>query len=231
MNTILMIDDDKELCSLIKKCLDNEKISTLVAFRGSEGLKVLGENNDNLSLIILDVMLPDLDGFSILKKVREISNVPVLMLTAKNSEEDKIIGLRTGADDYLTKPFSINELTARVDSLIRRFTKFNNTPDKHHLLLKGMTIDIDNRIVCVNDKQIDLTGKEFDLLSFLANNKGRVYTKKQIYTQVWEDEYAFDDSNLMSFISKLRKKIEPNPDNAFYIQTVRGVGYRFNREV
>ncbi len=233
MNTILMIDDDKELCSLIKKCLDNEEMSTLVAFSGSLGLKVLGENKDNLSLIILDVMLPDLDGFSILKRVREISNVPVLMLTAKNSEEDKIIGLRTGADDYLTKPFSINELTARVDSLIRRFTTLNNTPDtqKGNLILKGMTIDIDNRIVCVNDKQIDLTGKEFDLLLFLANNKGRVYTKKQIYTQVWENDYAFDDSNIMSFISKLRKKIEPNPDNTFYIQTVRGVGYRFNREV
>lgn len=233
MNTILMIDDDKELCSLIKKCLDNEEMSTLVAFSGSLGLKVLGENKDNLSLIILDVMLPDLDGFSILKRVREISNVPVLMLTAKNSEEDKIIGLRTGADDYLTKPFSINELTARVDSLIRRFTTLNNTPDtqKGNLILKGMTIDIDNRIVCVNDKQIDLTGKEFDLLLFLANNKGRVYTKKQIYTQVWENDYAFDDSNIMSFISKLRKKIEPNTDNTFYIQTVRGVGYRFNREV
>lgn len=233
MNTILMIDDDKELCSLIKKCLDNEEMSTLVAFSGSLGLKVLGENKDNLSLIILDVMLPDLDGFSILKRVREISNVPVLMLTAKNSEEDKVIGLRTGADDYLTKPFSINELTARVDSLIRRFTTLNNTPDtqKGNLILKGMTIDIDNRIVCVNDKQIDLTGKEFDLLLFLANNKGRVYTKKQIYTQVWENDYAFDDSNIMSFISKLRKKIEPNPDNTFYIQTVRGVGYRFNREV
>lgn len=233
MNTILMIDDDKELCSLIKKCLDNEEMSTLVAFSGSLGLKVLGENKDNLSLIILDVMLPDLDGFSILKRVREISNVPVLMLTAKNSEEDKVIGLRTGADDYLTKPFSINELTARVDSLIRRFTTLNKTPDtqKGNLILKGMTIDIDNRIVCVNDKQIDLTGKEFDLLLFLANNKGRVYTKKQIYTQVWEDDYAFDDSNIMSFISKLRKKIEPNPDNTFYIQTVRGIGYRFNREV
>lgn len=233
MNTILMIDDDKELCSLIKKCLDNEEMSTLVAFSGSLGLKVLGENKDNLSLIILDVMLPDLDGFSILKRVREISNVPVLMLTAKNSEEDKVIGLRTGADDYLTKPFSINELTARVDSLIRRFTTLNKTHDtqKGNLILKGMTIDIDNRIVCVNDKQIDLTGKEFDLLLFLANNKGRVYTKKQIYTQVWGDDYAFDDSNIMSFISKLRKKIEPNPDNTFYIQTVRGVGYRFNREV
>ncbi|MBN8049156.1 MAG: response regulator transcription factor [Paraclostridium dentum] len=231
MNTVLIIDDDKELCSLIKKCLDNEEISTLITFSGSEGLKVLGENKDNLSLIILDVMLPDLNGFSILKKIREVSNVPVLMLTAKNSEEDKIIGLRTGADDYLTKPFSINELTARVDSLIRRFTKFNNIPDKHNLILKGMIIDIDNRIVCVNDKQIDLTGKEFDLLSFLASNKGMVFTKKQIYTQVWKDEYAFDDSNIMSFISKLRKKIEPNPDNAFYIQTVRGVGYRFNREV
>ena len=94
-----------------------------------------------------------------------------------------------------------------------------------------MIIDKDNRIVCVNDKHIDLTGKEFDLLLFLANNKGRVYTKKQIYTQVWENDYAFDDSNIMSFISKLRKKIEPNPDNTFYIQTVRGVGYRFNREV
>ena len=233
MNTILMIDDDKELCSLIKKCLDNEEMSTLVAFSGSLGLKVLGENKDNLSLIILDVMLPDLEGFSILKRVREISNVPVLMLTAKNSEEDKVIGLRTGADDYLTKPFSINELTARVDSLIRRFTTLNKTHDtqKGNLILKGMTIDIDNRIVCVNDKQIDLTGKEFDLLLFLANNKGRVYTKKQIYTQVWENDYAFDDSNIMSFISKLRKKIEPNPDNTFYIQTVRGVGYRFNREV
>ncbi|MBU5226551.1 response regulator transcription factor [Clostridium senegalense] len=232
MNTVLMIDDDKELCSLIKKCLDNEEMSTLVAFSGSVGLKVLDENKDNLSLIILDVMLPDLDGFSILKKVREISNVPVLMLTAKNSEEDKIIGLRTGADDYLTKPFSINELTARVTSLIRRFTTLNNTSNtqKGHLILKGMTIDIDNRIVCVNDEQIDLTGKEFDLLLFLANNKGRVYTKKQIYTQVWEDDYAFDGSNIMSFISKLRKKIEPSSDNTFYIQTVRGVGYRFNRE-
>lgn len=227
-----MIDDDKELCSLIKKCLDNEEMSTLVAFSGSVGLKVLDENKDKLSLIILDVMLPDLDGFSILKRVREISNVPVLMLTAKNSEEDKIIGLRTGADDYLTKPFSINELTARVTSLIRRFTTLNNTPNtqKGHLILKGMTIDIDNRIVCVNDEQIDLTGKEFDLLLFLANNKGRVYTKKQIYTQVWEDDYAFDGSNIMSFISKLRKKIEPSSDNTFYIQTVRGVGYRFNRE-
>lgn len=233
MNTVLMIDDDKELCSLIKKCLDNEGMSTLVEFSGSMGLKVLEENKGNLSLIILDVMLPDLDGFSILKRIREISNVPVLMLTAKNSEEDKIIGLRTGADDYLTKPFSINELTARVDSLIRRFTTLNNTHDiqKGHLIFKGMKIDIDNRTVCVNDKQIDLTGKEFDLLLFLANNKGRVYTKKQIYTQVWDDEYSFDDSNIMSFISKLRKKIEPNPDNTFYIQTVRGVGYRFNMEV
>lgn len=233
MNTVLMIDDDKELCSLIKKCLDNEGMSTLVAFSGSMGLNDLEENKDILSLIILDVMLPDLDGFSILKRIREISNVPVLMLTAKNSEEDKIIGLRTGADDYLTKPFSINELTARVDSLIRRFTTLNNIHDiqKGHLIFKGMKIDIDNRTVCVNDKQIDLTGKEFDLLLFLANNKGRVYTKKQIYTQVWEDEYSFDDSNIMSFISKLRKKIEPNPDNTFYIQTVRGVGYRFNREV
>ncbi len=232
-NTVLIIDDDKELCSLIKKCLDSDGLTTFVAYSGSMGLNSLEENKDNLSLIILDVMLPDLDGFSILKRIRQISNVPVLMLTAKNSEEDKVVGLRTGADDYLTKPFSINELTARVNSLIRRYTTLNITADasKGILTLKGMTIDIDNRFVFVNDTQIDLTGKEFDLLLFLANNKGRVYTKKQIYTQVWSDEYAYDDNNIMSFISKLRKKIEPNPDTSFYIQTVRGVGYRFNREV
>ncbi len=137
-----------------------------------------------------------------------------------------------GADDYLTKPFSLNELMARVNSLIRRFTTLNpsSSIDIDSLTLKNMVIDKENRIVSINTVSVDLTSKEFDLLYFLASNKGRVFTKKQIYTHVWAEEYAFDDNNIMSFISKLRKKIEPDPEHPFYILTVRGVGYRFNKE-
>ena len=231
MNKVLIIDDDKELCALMKKCIEQEKLSAVTVYNGIEGVRLNDENKDSYSLIILDVMLPDIDGFQILQKIRDTSNIPVLMLTAKSSEEDKVFGLRLGADDYLTKPFGINELLARVNSLIRRYTTLNPfTADIDSISLKDMVIDKLNRTVTVKDIPVLLTGKEFDLLLFLASNKGRVFTKKQIYSQVWEEEYAFDDSNIMSFISKLRKKIEPDPDHPFYILTVRGVGYRFNKE-
>ena len=230
MNKVLIIDDDKELCALMKKCIEQENLSAVTVYNGIEGVRLIDENKDSYSLIILDVMLPDIDGFQILQKIRDISNIPVLMLTAKSNEEDKVFGLRLGADDYLTKPFGINELTARVNSLIRRYTTLNPfTVDIDSISLKDMVIDKLNRTVTVKDIPVSLTGKEFDLLLFLASNKGRVFTKKQIYSQVWEEEYAFDDSNIMSFISKLRKKIEPDPDHPFYILTVRGVGYRFNK--
>lgn len=231
MNKVLIIDDDKELCALMKKCIEQEKLSAVTVYNGIEGVRLIDENKDSYSLIILDVMLPDIDGFQILQKIRDTSNIPVLMLTAKSSEEDKVFGLRLGADDYLTKPFGINELLARVNSLIRRYTTLNPfTADIDSISLKDMVIDKLNRTVTVKDIPVLLTGKEFDLLLFLASNKGRVFTKKQIYSQIWEEEYAFDDSNIMSFISKLRKKIEPDPDHPFYILTVRGVGYRFNKE-
>ena len=231
MNRVLIIDDDKELCALMKKCVEQENLSTISAHGGIEGLRLVYENRNACSLIILDVMMPDLDGFQVLQKIREISNVPVLMLTAKSDEEDKVSGLRLGADDYLTKPFSINELMARVHSLIRRFTDLNpaSVGDSGCLKVQDIVIDKENRTVSVKNIPIDLTCKEFDLLFFLASNKGRVFTKKQIYTQVWGEEYAFDDNNIMSFVSKLRKKIEPDPEHPFYILTVRGVGYRFNK--
>ncbi len=232
MNSVLIIDDDKELCALMKKCVEQENLSAMVAYGGLEGLRLLEENKDACSLIVLDVMMPDMDGFQVLQKIRAKSNVPVLMLTARSDEEDKVSGLRLGADDYLTKPFGINELMARVNSLIRRYTTLNPVTGNESatMLLKGMVIDKISRTVTVQNLPVELTGKEFDLLVFLAESKGRVFTKKQIYTQVWAEEYAFDDSNIMSFISKLRKKIEPNPEQPFYIQTVRGVGYRFNKE-
>ena len=232
MNKVLIIDDDKELCTLMKKCVEQENLTAVVTNGGIEGLRLVEKNTDTYSLIILDIMMPDLDGFQVLQKIRQTNNVPVLMLTAKSGEEDKVLGLRMGADDYLTKPFSLNELMARVNSLIRRYTLLNpvSNTDVDCMTFQGMEIDNVNRIVLISDVQVELTGKEFDLLSFLAANKGKVFTKKQIYTHVWEKEYAFDDSNIMSFISKLRKKIEPDPEHPFYILTVRGVGYRFNRE-
>ncbi len=233
-NRVLIIDDDKELCALMKKCIEQENLSAIIAHGGVEGLHLAEEskNSSSLSLVILDVMMPDIDGFQVLERIRKASNLPVLMLTAKSDEEDKVSGLRLGADDYLTKPFSINELMARVNSLIRRYTTLNPTTEieSECIKLRGLVIDKANRIVSMSDHVVELTGKEFDLLFFLATNKGRVFTKKQIYTQVWEEEYAFDDNNIMSFISKLRKKIEPDPDHPFYILTVRGVGYRFNKE-
>lgn len=234
MNSVLIIDDDKELCTLMKKCVEKENLSAIIAHGGMEGIRLVDENKSSgsLSLVILDIMMPDINGFQVLKIIRETSNIPVLMLTAKSDDDDKVSGLRLGADDYLTKPFSISELMARVNSLIRRYTTLNPTfaTETDCIELQGMVIDKANRIVSVNDILVELTCKEFDLLSFLASNKGRVFTKKHIYTQVWEDEYAFDDSNIMSFISKLRKKIEPDCDHPSYILTVRGVGYRFNKE-
>ena len=125
MNRVLIIDDDKELCALMKKCVEQENLAAVVAHNGVEGLRLLAENKDACALIILDVMMPDMDGFQVLQKIRAKNNVPVLMLTAKSGEEDKVAGLRLGADDYLTKPFSINELMARVNSLIRRYTTLN----------------------------------------------------------------------------------------------------------
>jgi DNA-binding response OmpR family regulator len=227
---VLVIDDDKELCALIKKYGEQENYMVQTAFSGSQGLKKL--EADIYHLVILDIMLPEISGFSVLSEIRKTKATPVLMLTAKDAEADKVKGLKLGADDYLTKPFGMNELMARIESLIRRYTLLNQSiPHNKPLIeLRGMTIDAENRSVYINDLIIDLTAKEFDLLYFLATSKGKIFTKKQIYTQVWNDEYAFDDNNIMSFISKLRKKIETNPDNPAYILTVRGVGYRFNGE-
>lgn len=228
---ILVVDDEKDLRTMIRSIFESAGYTQITtAASGQEALAVMAKKIPGI--IILDVMMPDMDGFQVLQKIREKNNVPVLMLTAKSDEEDKVSGLRLGADDYLTKPFSINELMARIHSLVRRYTTLNPIAGNvaATMLLKDMVIDKVNRTVTVQNLPVELTGKEFDLLVFLASNKGRVFTKKQIYTQVWAEEYAFDDSNIMSFISKLRKKIEPNPEHPFYIQTVRGVGYRFNKE-
>ncbi|HML20317.1 MAG TPA: response regulator transcription factor [Aggregatilinea sp.] len=222
-----MIDDDRDLCALLKKHLHSEGYSVTVRFDGVSGLREASENV--YQLVVLDVMLPQQNGFDVLATIRKDSTVPVLMLTAKDSEVDKVSGLRMGADDYLTKPFSNNEFMARVASLLRRYTVFNTSDhdEKRVLDIGALHIDPARHEVCLQHTAIDLTAKEFDLLYFLAQNKGKVFTKKQIYRAVWKDDYAFDDNNIMVHIRRLRKKIEPDPDKPVYILTVWGVGYKF----
>ena len=232
MNTILIIDDDRELCALMRKCVEKENFSAIVAYGGREGLEMAAEWKESCSLIILDVMMPDLDGFQVLQKIREKSNVPVLMLTAKSDEEDKISGLCMGADDYLTKPFDMDELIARILSLVRRYTRFNQSGGlPQQLDFDGLKIDIDTRSITTVNGTFELPPKEFDLLLLLAKYQGKILTKQRIYEEVWGEEYCYDDSNIMAIISRLRKKLEENPSKPKYIQTIKGIGYRFNKEV
>lgn len=227
---ILIIDDDKELCALLKKTVGAEAFEADYCYSGKDGVAKFSQGV--YQLVVLDVMMPGMDGFEVLEKIREASSVPILMLTSKNDSISKVKGLRAGADDYLVKPFDMDELLARTVSLIRRYTRLNCTDTgENKLVYRGLTIDLDGRTVITQDGTLELPPKEFDILLFCAQNQGRILTKQQIYEEVWKEQYVYDDSNIMAIISKLRKKIEPNPNLPTFIQTVKGIGYRFNREV
>ncbi len=224
-HNILLIDDDRDLVRLTEKYLKEEGYQVTSRYDGAEGLTTALENE--FQLIILDVMLPLLNGFELLQRLREKSSVPVLMLTAKSGDADKIAGLRMGADDYLSKPFNMSELLARVSSLIRRYTVLNGNFNREPVSCFRFEADPETRVFKKDGKIIEVTAKEFDLLYFFMKNKEKVFTKKLIYRAVWEDEYAYDDNNIMVHIRRLRKRIEENPDEPKYIQTVWGVGYKF----
>lgn len=229
-NKILIIDDDKELCNLLQKNLYVDNMDADTYHTGKEGIFAL--KNEEYQLVVLDIMMPELNGFQVLEKIREISSLPVLMLTAKSDSVSKVIGLRSGADDYLTKPFDMDEFMARVHSLIRRYTNFNPHYEPEELLtFDGLTIDLESRSVSTKNSTLELPPKEFDILVYCAQNQGRILTKQQIYEKVWQEPYVYDDNNIMAIISKLRKKIEDNPSSPVYIQTVKGIGYRFSKEV
>ena len=229
MNRILMIDDDKELCILIKRSVRSENIEADFCYTGKEGLQKLKEKK--YQLVILDVMMPGMDGFETLENIRKESSLPILMFTSKNDSISKVRGLRAVADDYLTKPFDMDELIARVLSLIRRYTRFNQQDGITQLEFDGLKIDLENRSITTEKGTFELPPKEFDLLLFCAKHQGKILTKQQIYEEVWGEEYFYDDSNIMAIISRLRKKMEVNPGCPKYIQTMKGIGYRFNKEV
>ena len=230
MNRILIIDDDKALCELIKRSVQAENIEADFCNTGKEGLQKLKEQE--YQLVVLDVMMPGMDGFETLEEIRKEYSLPILMFTSKNDSLSKVRGLRAGADDYLTKPFDMDELIARIASLIRRYTRFNQQAGAiQKLNFDGLQIDLENRSVTTSNGTFELPPKEFDLLLYCAKHQGKILTKQQIYEEVWGEEYFYDDSNIMAIISRLRKKLEVNPSNPKYIQTVKGIGYRFNKEV
>ena len=230
---LLIIEDEKNLMQVLYDSLSDE-FEIIKAFDGEEGIEKF--YNAGADLVLLDINLPKVTGWDICKEIRKNSNIPVIIMTARDSDADEYNGLSIGADDYITKPFDTEEFLARVDSLIRRYNMNNkqnkNTEDyRESLYFEGLEILPDEYSVKTDKGMIELLPKEFDVLYFCAINQGRILTKKQIYEAVWNESYAFDDNNIMSVISRIRKKIEEDSSNPKYIQTVKGIGYRFNKGV
>jgi two-component system OmpR family response regulator len=224
--TILIVEDDKALIDVLKYNLTKEGYSIITAFDGSQALEVARKSQPDI--ILLDVMLPKMDGFEVCRVLRKHMTVPILMLTAKDSEIDKIVGLEIGADDYLTKPFSMRELVARIRAMLRRSEMVETKPTGKGGPIKVGDIEIDTarRRASVSGSALKLTAKEFDLLLFLAENKGIVFNREQLLDRVWGYDYPGDTRTVDVHIRWLREKIETDPGKPRYLITVRGVGYK-----
>jgi DNA-binding response OmpR family regulator len=228
---ILVADDEKEIRDLLKKYLERETYEVDTACNGEEASKLLEEKNYDLA--ILDVMMPAMDGLEVCRRVRNQTNIPIIMLTARDQEVDKVVGLSLGADDYITKPFSINELVARVKAHLRRFRVLGSAGeynDSAVIQFSDLTLNLNQYTLKRNGEEIALTAKEFELLKFFASHPQQVYTKAQLFRHVWESEYIEDDNTIMVHISRLRNKIEADPANPVFIQTVWGIGYKFSSD-
>lgn len=227
MDNILIIEDEIEIAELEKDYLEMSGFSVEISHDGKEGLEMA--LTGSYSLLIVDIMLPGIDGYEICKKIREVNNLPILMVSAKKDDIDKVHGLGLGADDYITKPFSPSELVARVKAHISRYERLvgNSQEDNETIEIRGLKIDIAARRVYVNGEEKTFTTKEFDLLTFLAKHPNRVFSKDELFRQVWEMESVGDIATVTVHIKKIREKIEINTQKPQYIETIWGVGYRF----
>lgn len=229
MLNILVCDDDKEIVEAIEIYLSQEGYHILKAYDGHEALNLLEQNE--IHLLIIDVMMPKLDGIRATLKIRENSNIPIIILSAKSEDSDKILGLNIGADDYVTKPFNPLELVARVKSQLRRYTKLGNIAEESNAVYKtgGLMIQDDLKQVTVDDESIKLTPIEYNILLFLVKNQGRVFSIDQIYENIWNEDAIGADNTVAVHIRHIREKIEINPKEPRYLKVVWGIGYKVEK--
>lgn len=227
---ILIVEDDREINRLIADNLVKEGYCAISTYDGAAAVEKFGA--DEFQMVILDIMLPKVGGYEVLQKIREKGNTPVLILSAKCEETDKIIGLGLGADDYLAKPFGIGELTARVKAQLRRYLKFSCEPDRQTQIIRHMDIEmnISTYEVKVGGNSATLTAKEFEILKLFLQNPKKVFTKNQMFKSIWGENYINDENTVMVHIRRLREKIEKDPSNPRYIQTIWGIGYKLVEE-
>lgn len=223
---ILLIEDDTEISDMLKNFLTSEGYEIVTAYDGESALKKFSE--DEYSLVLLDLMIPNIDGMKVMSAIREKSMVPIIIVSAKDTDSDKSLGLGLGADDYVTKPFSVTEVLARIKANIRRSTLYAAGTTGEDTVMKtgGLEIHTDDYTVLKNGEKIELTIKEFEILKLLMKNPKKVYTKEQIYSSVWNDAYLGDENAVNVHISRLRNKIEDHPRSPKYIVTVWGIGYK-----
>ena len=222
---ILVVDDDREIVESIGIFLAAEGYGVLKAYNGIEALEALGDNT--VHLMILDIMMPQFDGINTLMKLRQSRNIPVILLSAKSEDADKILGLTAGADDYVTKPFNPSELVARVKSQLRRYTMFGSIDkEPSHIVTGGLSIDTESRTVKVDGEDVRLTPLEYKILELLAKNRGRVFSAEEIYRKVWNEDTVVGDNTIAVHIRHIREKIEINPKEPRYLKVVWGIGYK-----
>lgn len=225
MSKILIVEDEEALSDPLAFLLGREVFQTIVVDNGLDALPVF--DREGADLVLLDVMLPGMSGMEVCRKLREVSSVPIIMLTAKDSELDKVLGLELGADDYVTKPYSARELIARIRAVLRRRSAETDSATESVLQGGPVRMDIDRHVVTVNGEEISMPLKEFELLEILLRNVGRVMTRGQLIERVWGADYVGDTKTLDVHIKRLRSKIEPDSSAPQYVVTVRGLGYKF----
>ena len=230
MYNVLVCDDDREIVEAIEIYLSQEGYKVLKAYDGEEALKVL--DREKVDLLIIDVMMPKLDGIRATLKIREKKNMPIIILSAKSEDADKILGLNVGADDYMTKPFNPLELTARVKSQLRRYTQLGSTIDKSNqgvYAVGGLSIDDEQKEVTVDGEPVRLTPIEYNILLLLVKNQGKVFSIDQIYESIWNEDAIGVDNTVAVHIRHIREKIEINPKEPRYLKVVWGVGYKIEK--
>jgi len=225
--TILIVDDDKDIVALLELYLKNEGYKIFKGYDGEEALKIIDQQS--IDLVILDVMMPKIDGLEVCKQIRNSQNTPILMLSAKVEDMDKIIGLMTGADDYMGKPFNPLELVARVKALLRRSTMQKNTLNTDEISIHSLIIDRKKHTVKTDEQYLNLTPIEFNILYLFASNPGRVYSSEEIFEHVWNEEGYGVSKTVMVHVSNLREKLEKATKGEKIIQTVWGVGYKIDK--